>query len=464
MLGASVSMLTTIVAVLLVVVAGNGLAATTHYVAPGGQGQGSVAAPFGRIQLALDAAQPGDVIEVAPGTYVESLRTVRAGAVGAPIVLRGRQPGSAIVRTGAATVLTVSHADVHIDGMVLDGDYGNFDTVVVGNAAARWVLRSSEVRRATKDCIDMAGPVDVLIEQSRIHHCLNAAGGRTDAHGLAAGPVRNLTLRDTEIHTFSGDAFQVDPGRSAPGWDNVVVERCRFWLEPMVAAENGFPAGAVPGENAIDTKTPASGTRARLVVRDTLAWGFRGGLISNMAAFNVKENVDARFERVSVWGSEIAFRLRGPGTRPGAHAHIENAVIYDVASGVRYEDNLERALIHHVTFGVEVDRAFVAASSVSTGLEVRNVLFAGSQKPAEAAHASNRLSPLTDFMDAAGHDYHLRPGAAAIDSGMVLAGVTSDRDGVLRPQFAGVDIGAYEFCTACSRAPSAPINLRVLVP
>ena len=97
-----------------------------------------------------------------------------------------------------------------------------------------------------------------LIDGSLIHHTLNAANVRTDAHGIVAGAARRLTIRNTEIHTFSGDAFQIDPGRAAPGWGDIVVEGCRFWLQPLPAAVNGFAAGVVPGENAIDTKASAT--------------------------------------------------------------------------------------------------------------------------------------------------------------------------------------------------------------
>lgn len=450
--------------VLALVMAPGVASAATLYVAPGGSGSGTLASPFGRIQAALDIAQPGDLIEVAPGQYAEALRTVRSGAPGSPITLRGTQPGAVVVRHGSATVLVVNHADIVIEGLVLDGDYGAFDAVIVGSAAARWVLRASEVRRAAKDCMDMAGPPDVLIEQVRIHHCLNATGGRTDAHGIAAGPVRNLTIRDSDIFAFSGDALQVDPGRAAAGWDNVVVERCRFWLGPLATAENGFAAGVVPGENAIDTKTASTGPRARLIVRDTLAWGFVGGLITNMAAFNIKENVDALIERVTVWDSEIAFRVRGPGSRPGAFVRVENAVVHDVAAGVRYEDNIESATISHVTFGEGVERAFVAAASSANGLAVRNVLIRAAQKPTEAAHASNLAVGSEAFRDAGRDDYHLVAGSPAIDRGVVVPTVVMDRDGVARPQFSTVDVGAYEYCTSCSQPPGAPANPRVTVP
>jgi hypothetical protein len=289
----------------------------------------------------------------------------------------------------------------------------------------------------------MRAPADVVVEQSHIHHCLNAAGGRTDAHGIVAGAVRNLLVRDTSIHTFSGDAIQLDPGRSAPGWDRITIERCRFWLEPLPAPENGFPAGTVPGENALDTKTLATAPRAQVLVRQTEAWGFRGGLLSNMAAFNIKENVDAQFDGVTVSRSEIAFRLRGPGPNGGAWARVQNGVIYDVGTAIRYEDDIERVQVWNTTLGAAISRFFRAASSTSAGLDVRNVLFLGPSSTMPGGLANMQATPAF-FVDAAAHDYRLRRGVPAVDGGVSISSVNRDRILVTRPKGPYWDVGAYE--------------------
>ena len=418
--------------------------AATVYVAPGGTGNGSATSPFGRVADAMAAASAGDVVVLRPGVYTEAVRTVRAGTMERRIVLKAEIAGTAILTTPSATVLRISHAFVAVQDLVIDGQYGAFDAVIVDSAAEGLQFQRNEVRRSSKDCIDMRAPAGVLIEGALIHRCLNAAGGRTDAHGIVAGPVRNLTIRDTRIHTFSGDALQLDPGRSAPGWDQVTIERCRFWLEPMGTAENGFPAGTVPGENAIDTKTLATAQRAILVVRDTEAWGFRGGLIGNMAAFNIKENVDATLDGVTVSRSEIAFRLRGPGANGGAWARIRNAVVFDVDTAVRYEDDIERAEVWNSTLGGGIGRLFRAASSAASGLDVQNVLFMGAA-PTELAGASNMPAPASYFVDAERNDYRLRSTSPAINAGASLVGVTTDRLGVQRPVTKYWDIGAYEF-------------------
>jgi hypothetical protein len=414
-------------------------------VAPGGAGTGTSDTPFGRIQDGLNAAQPGDTVTVAPGTYRESLRTVRGGKADAAIRLRADGLRGSVLVTNAGRVLTVRHAYFTAEGLVLDGQYGDADTVLVGNGAHYLTLRNMEVRRATRDLIDIRAPHGVLIEGSLIHHALNADRGRTDAHGIVAGAVQDLTIRDTEIHTFSGDGLQVDPGRAAPGWTRVTLERARIWLAPLPAPENGFAAGTVPGENAVDTKASPDLPRATMVIRDTTAWGFRNGLISNMAAFNLKEHVNVTVDRATVYDSEIAFRLRGPtsSTPAGAWATVQNAVIHSVGTAFRYENDIEKLHVSNSTLGSGIGRAFQAASSSMGGLSVRNMAVLGTLPP-EAADSSNLALGPEAFIDAAGHDYELAPGSPAIDAGVALSEVTVDRLGVGRPQGRGYDVGAYE--------------------
>jgi hypothetical protein len=164
-----------------------------------------------------------------------------------------------------------------------------------------------------------------------------------------------------------------------------------------------------------------------------------------MAAFNIKETVDAVIDGVTVHSSEIAFRLRAP-----ASVRVQNAVVYDVGYGVRYEDNIQDVKIWNSTFGAGVGQVFRAASSSGSVLDVRNVAILGSARPSEASDGSNLMLPASAFVDAAKHNYHLTTTSPANDAGVPLSGVTTDRDGTTRPQGTGHDVGAYERVVAVS--------------
>ena len=410
------------------------------HVRPGSSGTGSAAAPYGSIRDALAVAQAGDEVRLASGRYTEPLRTVRGGTAQHPLVVRAADPKARPVVEVPGRVATVAHPYVVLDGLVLDGAYGDDDAVRVSSAATGLVLRNLEIRRSTRDCVDMAAPADVLVEHTRIHHCLNAARGRTDAHGLVAGAVERLTVRDTEIHTFSGDGVQIDPGRTAPGWTDVRLERLTIWLAPLPEAVNGFAKGVVPGENAVDTKTVRDGRRARLDLRDIDAWGFEGGLITNMAAFNLKERVDATIDGVTVHHSDIAFRLRGPGDA-GARVTVRNAVVHHVRTAFRYEDDLARLQLAHVTFGREV-RTPLRAVNAAAGPELRNLLvLAPKAGPEWQGHAT--AVDASAFVNASSDDYRLGTTRRAL-VGPPQPAVTVDRAGRRRPTTGPHALGAYE--------------------
>ena len=184
----------------------------------------------------------------------------------------------------------------------------------------------------------------------------------------------------------------------------------------------------VPGENAIDTKVGTGLPRPSLTIRDSEFFGFSGGLIANMAALNLKENVDAIVDRVTIHGSEIAFRVRGP-----ANVRVQNAVVHSTTVAVRYEDNIQGLRIWNSTFGNGIARAFVPAAASASVLDVRNLLVVAATLPAEASGPSNLAVSSSAFVNAAGHDYQLTAGSPAVDRGVPIGDVTTDRRGTARP-------------------------------
>lgn len=424
------------------VLSGKALAADWHVdaAAPPG-GTGGPDDPFATVAEGLAAAMPGDSVLVRAGTYDEQLASVRDGEETRPIVVAAAagDEGAVIVQNEGRT-LEVTHAYQTFRGLVFDGLYGTSIPVSVDGSPRGITFERCEIRNAQRDCVDLGSAAAVTFDACRIHHCLRWEGERIDAHAITGAGVTGLTVRGCEIYQFSGDAIQLAPSRDF--WDELVVESTIFWLAPVETTPSGFPEGTIPGENAFDSKTPDTGPRSRVLFRNVTAFGFRGA-ISNQAVFNVKENVDVTIDGVTVFDSEIAFRLRHP-----ALVTVMNAVVHGCDTAVRYEDGIADLGILNSTFGGGLGRAFNAASSDVDPL-VQNCLFLADSLPAEAAaDASNMTADETVFLDAAAHDYHLAETSAAVDAGAALDRVPHDRDGVPRPQGSAWDVGAYEWTDA----------------
>lgn len=325
-------------------------------------------------------------------------------------------------------------------------------------------LHDMEVRNTTLDCVNIdansinADADDILIDGLHIHHCLAGTfADQADAHGITAYDANGFTIRNTEVHHVSGDSFQTDPKRDEGGYpDNILIEGSHFWTGPLTEDFNaGWLAGQSPGENAVDTKVTqtnvGSAPRMRITIRDTVAHGWdRNGYINNRAAFNMKEKIEAVFDRVTVYDSQIAFRLRG--TLGAANTTIWNTVIRDTETAIRAEYKLPQLTLQHVTFGdgITTQVEFAEGTPPTNQWIVQNNAWFGA-KPSFVTDPSNFLAAAADFADSAARDYHLAPASALIDAGQLLPQVPVDRDGVTRPQGAAVDIGAYE-------RPASPNN------
>ena len=99
------------------------------YVSPEGRdsNDGSAAAPLATIQAALEKATPGTVVNLAPGVYHEQPVTVRDGAPGAPITIKGPETGTdrsgryQAVLYGTGRIFNIDHSHITLDGFTIDG-------------------------------------------------------------------------------------------------------------------------------------------------------------------------------------------------------------------------------------------------------------------------------------------------------------------------------------------------------
>lgn len=278
-----------------------------------------------------------------------------------PEQARGKPPGllGAVGPRGEprrVKALDITEKGVYEDYLV-DQEGGSRSEVVRIKADGA-VLRHCEIRNGTRDAVGVRA-TDVLIENCRIHHFL--AGSfkeQVDAHGVTGRPTR-LVIRNCEIYYVSGDAVQFDPARGP--WTDVLIEHCDFWTGPLPADAAGFRKGEQPGENAVDTKQLQSNPRSRMVIRHSVFHGYqKGGQIDNLAALNLKNNVEVRVENCAFWDSEIALRLRGGGKSTGkygsARVSVQDCYFYRCESAVRCEDRIEELQLISLAYGEGVQR------------------------------------------------------------------------------------------------------------
>ncbi|OZM79047.1 right-handed parallel beta-helix repeat-containing protein [Pseudonocardia sp. MH-G8] len=109
---------------------GSGVELRQLYASPTGNddtGDGSQAAPLSTIQAALDEAEAGTVINLAPGEYRETLTTMRDGTAEAPITIRGPETGTdaagrhQAVLYGTGRIVNIDHNHYTLEGFTIDG-------------------------------------------------------------------------------------------------------------------------------------------------------------------------------------------------------------------------------------------------------------------------------------------------------------------------------------------------------
>jgi hypothetical protein len=191
-------------------------------------------------------------------------------------------------------------------------------------------------------------------------------------------------VRNTEISHVSGDALQFDPGRKTDpyGWDNVLVEHCFLWTGPLDRDCAGYQRGERPGENAFDSKVAPDGPRARITIRNTLMKGWGHGAITNGAALNLKEKIQAVIDRCVFVENDIAFRCRGAGgDRASAWVTARNCSVYETSRMFRLESGVENVRIFHLAIGEGVAREFDHAPGPGPGYERQGARRAPALRP-----------------------------------------------------------------------------------
>jgi len=409
--------------------------AETYYVSTSGSNSnpGSQQAPWGSINYAVSRLFAGDTLYIRGGTYTSPADAIDSQAVsinsgtswGNPITVAG-YPGETVtmrppdgypgIRLTQGAPHYLVFQDLAID-MSQQTDPGNpivwsmVEAIYVASGAHHIRFQRLDIGHCMNNCIQFSthdSPVPFVANNellnSTVHHAGQATGDWEYSHG---GPG---------INTGYG-IYSVTDGNLLDGNE--------FY------SNNAYAVNVYGSDNVIRNNR----------IHDN---GLRGG---------------------SNWGINI-----GSDSYPGRSANnfVYNNVVYNNRwGGIKIYTNADNTLVYNNTvyanglygvMGQYYGVNNVVRNNIIYSNGTSNFFDAGGSGPLQADH--NLMSD-PGFTDAASANFVLKPGSAAIDSGVNVDTITTDVAGLPRPQGLGFDIGANELGTA-NAALTAPTNLRVM--
>ena len=239
-----------------------------HVVPGSGGGDGSPANPFKGLQAAASLAEPGDILQISPGTY-EPFQLLTSGTPLAPIVFSGPGNGLAVV-DGKATdrgIITLGEWDQSIAHVVLErltlenGRWG-----IDAQHSHDLVIRHNLIRDVDYGIVNRRG--GGLEGNQTI--CDNVIEGRVPWPGVGIPSERGIDLRGfgnvvchNEVRNF-GDCLSLQPS-TGPSYGNDVfgndVSHCvddgieidynqanvRVWRNRVINARMGVSVQPIRG-------------------------------------------------------------------------------------------------------------------------------------------------------------------------------------------------------------------------
>jgi len=399
--------------------------AATYYVATTGNDANSCAqarsesTPKRTGSSGVSCLSSGDTLYLRQGSYVGGFggSIVSGGGSWASATKIASYPGETATLTGpggtAKVFLFSSNSYVILDGLVLDGGW---DGLKIETSAHHIRFINGEIKNSANQGVLTGGPGGNEFINCNIHH--NGGGGplgSTFEHAMYITDDGNGLIENCDIHdnTFGYGLHFFGGARTAfYTIRNNRIRNNQFGVLLGDVADSLFNNNIVTGNgNGIKVKN------------------FRNKIYSN-----------------TVYGNDGY-----PGIWVDGKGHdIANNIVFQNSSG-------------YGAGGIFVD------SGANPGHTIRNNLSSGNGSnfadPTNKATLSNNLigdqfDPL--FVNAAAGDFHIQSGSQAVDVGITLTEVTTDYDGISRPQGTGYDMGAHEFQGGSTPfLPSQPTNLAV---
>jgi len=433
----------------------------TYYVSLTGNDSnpGTEAQPLRTIQKAANIVEPGDTVLVKPGDYGENVSIMRSGSAGAPIIFKGDGPVETI-KTKSFSVGSWDPNAVHyitIDNFMTSGGiglYGSYNIVQncimegygVGISwhptahppATGCVVRNNIMRNFGDVVLNNTGTktTDCIFENNIIY---NGTGDVWRLFG-SGHIIRNNEVYDLREEGWHADIFQVYDSNLERSYD-IIVENNYFHDSTgsmCMMLGNGYSE-----------------------IRD---WTFRNNIFYNVGGVcqvgwpGFKFYNNHFLESGKNTAGPLLFRYyeqRGEYPVGGHRTRIFNNFFIGSSSspdgdGIGWYHFADRP--RDILTDFQADYNYVTKTPTANYASKSG--FSGQE-----THGINGGDP--KFVDYSNKDFQIKKTSPAIDAGTSISSFNYDKIGILRPQGAGWDIGAYEY-KGESASPSQPRNLRII--
>jgi hypothetical protein len=385
-------------------------AGKNYYASPSGsdRNSGSISSPWKDIEASVIKILPGDVLYLRGGEYIPGysiyIRKSNGGSPGLYKTIRS-YPGEV--------------AELRKYGFLVEGSYIRIERLVFTDGAGvgvegtgSWIINCSFKGSLSWSMISVSGD-DVLVEGNTLEMQGSSMG--TQGHGIYLSNGSGAVIRNNKI----GGAVA---GYGIHVFDQRRSQDARTFFRRI--------------RNAVIEGNTVTGSTQRAGI---IAVAYDGAAIDNLTIRNNVVYGNARYGIiVGAQASNISICNNTIYGNGGAPVYLDTNYSGGELSNVTIKNNIldlgGTSGIHHIE----------ATKPRSTFLADTNLYWPG---PAKLSGISDPHPVVGDprFASPGSHDFHLRPGSAAIDRGLKIPGVAFDREGVLRQQRSAIDIGAYEF-------------------
>jgi PKD repeat protein len=399
--------------------------ATDYYVATTGNNTnpGTSAEPWRTLQYAVDTIGPGDTILVQSGSYL-GFHLNNSGSSGSPCTIKAD--------TGATVLVNAA------------GPSNWHNSNIEGEDVSYWVIEGFESSGSARYGIDIRVTDHVTVRNCHVHDSVvtgiflafadySLVEGN-DTHNNGEHGIYNsnsadyVTLRGNQSHSNYGCGLH-NNGDISMGGDGLISFAT---IENNVIWDNGVGGGSAINCDGVSDS----------IIRNNLMYNNHASGISLYGGDSAEcSSRDQVYNNTIIMPSNGRWAINIPSAGGGQPSHptgnsLVNNLLYSFHSWRGVITVWGPGALAVSDYNVVMDR-------FSPDEDATVLTLAEWQALGFDAH-SFLATPDALFTNPAADDYHLKTGSPAIDTGTNLAEVTSDLEGLSRPQGSSTDIGCYE--------------------